>query len=101
MPCRHAKPGDIVSILWSGRPPFRLHESRRLKTLNTFATGSGDRSQEVVRYQLIDSYCYLHSMCDGEAVDFAEREGMREESISTNNFTKLTPTHAGSTGACN
>jgi hypothetical protein len=98
--CKHAKPGDVVSILWGGRLPFRLRESRLLKTLDTSAIGSGDRSQEAVRYQLIGGYCYLHSMCDDEAVDIAERKGMREGSIPSNNFMKLTPTHAGSTGAC-
>lgn len=80
-------PNQVILLAYCGADPsFSGYTNPDfLKTLDTSATGSGDGSQEVARYQLIGGYCYLYGMCDGEAVDIAERKGMREKSISSNN----------------
>jgi hypothetical protein len=79
--CEHVRAGDIVSILWGGRLPFLLRESKPIKLLDTPTTGSSTRTREIVGYKLIGGYCYVHGICDGEALDLAEHEGIEPETI--------------------
>jgi hypothetical protein len=82
MSCRHVRAGDSVSILWAGCLPLLLRESRLAKLPESSTPPHGTRARDIVGYQAIGGgCCYVHGICDGEALELAEREGIQPEMI--------------------